>query len=70
MVGDYIKIVILKGVIQIGKCISYKCAVREWNGRDEKGDFYFCKECGTEVGRGQEECLLDKFAKEVRSGEQ
>lgn len=54
----------------MGKCISYKCAVREWNGRDEKGDFYFCKECGVEVGRGQEECLLDKFAKEVRSGKQ
>lgn len=51
------------------KCISYNCKVRERNGRDKEGNqLYFCKEVGIEVGKGQEECLLNKFAREIRDG--
>lgn len=46
------------------KCINKKCEHRELNGGDEISDFYFCKECGIAVDRGEDECLLDKWNKE------
>ena len=32
---------------------------------DENNDFYYCKLVGIEVGRGLEECLDDKFEREI-----
>jgi hypothetical protein len=43
------------------KCIDKECQYREWNGGDDISDFYFCKECGVSVERGEEECLLEKW---------
>lgn len=51
------------------KCIDYACVKRQLNGGDDIGDFYYCTEVGTEVGRGQDECLLDKFVREIRNGD-
>lgn len=45
------------------KCIDKVCIDRVLNGGDAAGDFYFCKCVGVEVGRGEEECLLDKWCK-------
>ena len=50
------------------RCIDYDCVNRICNGGDDIGDFYYCKEVGTEVGRGKNECLLDVFAREIREG--
>lgn len=46
------------------KCIDKECAHREFNGGDDISDFYFCKECGVSVGRGEDECLWDQFNNE------
>lgn len=46
------------------KCINKKCKHRELNGGDEISDFYFCKECGIAVDRGEDECLLDQLDEE------
>ena len=43
------------------KCIDKECEHRELNGGDEISDFYFCKECGISVDRGEDECLFDKW---------
>ena len=43
------------------KCIDKECECRELNGGDEISDFYFCKECGLSVNRGEDECLFDKW---------
>ena len=43
------------------KCIDKECPYRELNGGDEISDFYFCKECGLSVDRGENECSLDKL---------
>ena len=51
------------------KCIDYTCVKRQLNGGDDIGDFYYCTEVGTEVGRGENECLLDKFVREIRNGD-
>lgn len=50
------------------RCIDYDCINRTYNSGDDIGDFYYCKEVGTEVGHGEDECLLDKFAREIREG--
>ena len=50
------------------RCIDYDCINRTYNSGDDIGDFYYCKEVGIEVGRGEDECLLDKFAREIREG--
>lgn len=46
------------------KCIDKECEFRELNGGDEISDFYFCKECGIDVGRGEGECIIDKWESE------
>lgn len=43
------------------KCIDKECEYRELNGGDEISDFYFCKECGIDVNRGEDECLFDRW---------
>lgn len=43
------------------KCIDKKCKYKELNGGDEVSDFYFCKYCGIDVDRGEDECLIDKW---------
>ena len=43
------------------RCIDKECKHRELNGGDEISDFYFCKKCGISVGRGEDECLIDKW---------
>lgn len=48
------------------RCIDYDCVKRQLNSGDDIGDVYYCEEVGVEVGRGEDECLLDKFAKEIR----
>jgi len=45
------------------KCIDKVCTDRVLNGGDDVGDFYFCKCVGVEVGRGEEECLIDKWGR-------
>jgi hypothetical protein len=45
-------------------CRYKKCKYREFNGGDDISDFYYCKLAGTEVGRGEEECLIDKWRAE------
>lgn len=46
-------------------CTEKECDCRELNGGDDIGDFYFCKCTGIEVGRGNDECLFDKWEKEA-----
>ncbi len=46
------------------KCIDKICDYREFNTRDDVGNFYYCKYVGIEVDRGNDECLLDRFNKE------
>lgn len=48
-------------------CIDKVCDYREPNGGDDEHDYYFCKLTGIEVDTGNNECLLDKFDKEMRS---
>jgi len=46
-------------------CCDKECDYRELNGGDDISDFYFCKYCGIEVDRGCDECLIDKFDREI-----
>jgi len=46
-------------------CYDRKCNYRELNGGDEISDFYYCKYVGMTVDRGQDECLIDQFDKEL-----
>jgi len=46
-------------------CCDKQCNYKELNGGDEISDFYFCKYIGVTVDRGNEECLVDRFEREV-----
>lgn len=50
-------------------CINKDCEYRAWNMGDEIGDFYYCNFVGIEVDRGLEECLVDKFDREITEEE-
>lgn len=50
-------------------CWEKDCKYRIWNMGDEISDFYYCKLVGTEVGRGLDECLEDRFDKEIAEEE-
>ena len=45
------------------KCKDKECKHKEWNGGDGISDFYFCKEVGVSVERGECECLLEEMEK-------
>lgn len=47
-------------------CINKDCKYRCWNSIDNEGnDLYYCSLIGIEVSKGLEECLDDRFTKEV-----
>ena len=46
------------------KCKDKECKHKEWNGGDGISDFYFCKEVGVSVERGECECLLEEMEKQ------
>jgi len=46
-------------------CYDKKCKYKELNGGDEISDFYFCKYVGITVDRGNEECLIERFEREI-----
>lgn len=50
-------------------CWEKDCKHRIWNLGDEIGDFYYCELVGTEVGRGLDECLKDRFDREIAEEE-
>jgi len=50
-------------------CFEKDCKYRTLNTGDEAGDFYYCKFVGIEVGRGLEECLIDKYDREIAEEE-
>ena len=54
-------IIVNEKEVIVMKCIDKECPYRELNGGDEISDFYFCKECGLSVDRGENECSLDKL---------
>lgn len=49
-------------------CCDKNCEYRSFNGGDDISDFYYCKAVGTEVNRGEDICLLDKFDAEIDAG--
>jgi len=46
-------------------CYDKQCKYKELNGADEISDFYYCKFVGIAVDRGNEECLIDRFNREI-----
>lgn len=47
------------------KCLEQECEYRVLNGGDDISDFYWCEFVGISINRGNDECIIDEFDKEI-----